>query len=237
MGRVGPAVALKEYVFKTSTASNLLCRWTREDPSRWILIQLLRASGAGKADRAIFTLNATPAEIDRFLKDEFGKKYGTYQILYREGNLASVEVSNYLLPAYRGADPVELATRLLGPDVFFAPIFVHEGYIHVRVIATPPVEGRNFAELLARLSAATNPEEFQLIHTGDWDPLLELKPRNKRLTGKQQEVLKIAIEFGYYDDPRRCTLEEIAKAFGVSKAAVHKHLVAGESKIIKNAPL
>lgn len=226
-------MALREYVFRTSSPSNLLCRWTQEDPNRWILIQLLRRTTTGKAEAAIFTLHAEASEIDQFLRDEFGKKYGTYRPLYRHGDLASIEVTNYLLPAYRGQDPIEMATRMLGEDAFFAPILVHEGFIHVRVIASPPKDGRRFAELIERVTAATHPSEFELIHSGDWNPLAQLKPQPRRLTVKQLEVLKIARDFGYYDDPRRCTLQEIAKAFGVSKAAVHKHLVAAESKVIK----
>ncbi len=230
---MGDPLPLREYVFKTASADNLLCRWTQEDPTRWILIQMLRARSAGKAEGAIFTLHAKPEEIERFLRDDFGKKYGTFNQLYQHGDLASVEVTNYLLPAYRGADPIELTTRLLGSDAFFAPILVHEGYIHVRVIATPPADGKRFAELITRITAATHPEDFRLIHSGSWNPLGRLKHHDDRLTQRQVEVLKLAIEFGYYDNPRRCTLEEIARAFGVSKAAVHKHLVAAESKIIK----
>lgn len=227
-------MALKEYLFKTASETNLLCKWTKDQPDRWILIQLLRARSRGKAAGAIFTLHGSGDEIGRFLKEDFGHKYGTYELLRDEDGLASVEVTNYLLPAYRGADPVELATALLGPDAHFAPILVHDGYIHIKVIASPAAGGRSFAELLKRLTAATQPGDFQLIHSGDWDPLVQLKARDDRLSDRQTEVLKTAIEFGYYDDPRRCTLDEIAGAFGVSKAAVHKRLLAAESKIIKN---
>lgn len=226
-------MALREYVFKTSSASNLLCRWTREDARRWITIQLLRNRGRGKAEGAIFTIRADAPETDRLLKEEFAKRYGSYDLLRRVEDLTSVEVTNYLLPAYRGADPVELATNLLGPDAFFAPILVHDGFIHVRVYATPPADGRSLAELLQRITKAARPDEFELIHSGDWDPVAELGSQAVRLTERQQQVLKIAIDFGYYDDPRRCTLEEVARAFGVSKAAVHKHLLSAESKIMK----
>ena len=227
-------MALREYVFKTASATNLLCRWTKEDAQRWILVQLLRAKSHGKAAGAIFTIRAPATDVDRFLKGEFGKRYGTYDVLYRQGDLASVEVTNYLMPAYHGADPVELTTRFLGPNAYFYPLLVHEGYIHVRVVATPPPEGRNFADLLRRLSTATNPEDFQLIHTGEWSPLAHLRPRPQHITQRQKEVLKAAVEFGYYDEPRKCTLAEIASAFGVSKAAVHKQLVAVESKVLKS---
>lgn len=226
-------MALREFVFQTTHPNNLLCRWTRTHPDAWILIHLLRAGARQPARAAVFTIRAPAPEPARFLRDEFGRRYGTYEVLHESDTIASVEVSNYLLPTYRGQDPVELATRMLGPDAYVAPILVHQGYIHVSVIANPPAAGRNFQDLLSRVSAATNPEEFRLIHTGAWDPLQRLRPAQAGLTARQEETVRLATEFGYYDTPRRCTLSDVAKAAGVSKAAVHKVLIAAESKIIK----
>lgn len=227
-------MALREYVFKTASSQNLLCQFTKRESGSWIVLHLLRGRTQGPAHGAVFTIHASQAAVDRFLTEEFGKKYGTYEVLQQGADFTSVEVSNYLLPAYRGLDPVEMTTRLLGRDAFFAPILVHEGYIHIKVIATPGGGGKPFTELLDRLTRVTHPEDFKLIHTGEFDPLLRLKPRDDAISPRQREVLKLAIELGYYDDPRRTTLEEIAHTFGVSKAAVHKRLVAAESKILKN---
>lgn len=225
---------LREYVFKTASSTNLLCQFTRREAGTWILIHLLRGQTQGRAQGAVFTIRAPRAVADRFLTEEFGKRYGTYEIIHKSPELTSVEVTNYLLPAYRGADPVELATKLLGRDAFFAPLLVVGGYIHIRVIATPPADAQTFNELLRRLTTATNPEDFKLIHTGAYDPPLRLLPRDDQISPRQEEVLKLATELGYYDEPRKVTLEEVARAFGVSKAAVHKRLMAAESKIIKN---
>lgn len=224
---------LRQFTFKTSSPSNLLCRWTRGRPDRWILIHLLRAQSQGKAAAAIFTLHASADETAQFLREEFGRRYGTYRSISETPGATSVEVSNYLLPAYRGMDPVEMATQLLGSDLHFYPILVHDGYIHFKVVAQRPPAGGRFAELQRRLTAATNPEDFQLTGVEDWDPVRELKAGEAPLSDRQREVLRVAVEFGYYDEPRRCRLEDIAKALGVSKAAIHKRLVAVESKVMK----
>ncbi|MBI2078259.1 MAG: helix-turn-helix domain-containing protein [Euryarchaeota archaeon] len=225
---------LREFSFKTAAHGNLLCQFTERNKGSWILIHLLRPSSKAKAERAMFTIHADPTATDRFLVDEFGRRYGTYEVLSREGDLTSVEVSNYLLPTYRGLDPIELATNLLGRDAFFAPILVEEGYIHVRVVGTASAAGKQFGEMLRRISAVTTPDDFKLTHSGDYDPMKRLRPRTDHLSPRQEEVLQMAIELGYYDDPRKCTLETLAKQFGVSKAAVHKRLVSAESKIIKS---
>jgi len=229
-----PTTVLREFSFKTAAQGNLLCRFTQRHPGSWILIHLLRPTSRAKAERAIFTIHAESAATDRFLIEDFGRRYGTYDVLNRQGDITSVEVSNYLLPTYRGLDPIELATNLLGHDAFFSPILVEGGYIHIRVVGTASAAGQHFGEMLRRISTVTTPDDFKLTHAGDYDPLKRLRPRTNQLSPRQDEVMRMAIDLGYYDDPRRCTLDAVAKQFGVSKAAVHKRLVSAESKIIKS---
>lgn len=225
---------LREFFFKTMSQTNLLCQFTKREPGSWILIHLFRASSGSKAERALFTIRASSTAIDRFLVDEFGRRYGTFEVVNREEGLVSVEVTNYLLPTYRGLDPVELTVNLLGRDAFFFPILVEGGYMHVKVVAAPSAAGKQFGEMLQRISSVTSPDDFKLIHTGEYDPVKRLKPHGEPLSPRQEEMLRMAIEFGYYDDPRKCTLATLAQQFGVSKAAVHKRLVTAESKIIKS---
>jgi hypothetical protein len=224
---------LREFFFKTTAESNLLCQFTRREPGSWILIHLLRASSSQRAERAVFTVHASPPAVDRFLTEEFGRRYGTFDVIGRDEGIASIEVTNYLLPKYRGMDPIELATSLLGKDAFFFPILVEAGYMHIRVVGAGGAAGKQFAEVLRRISSVTSPDDFKLIHSGEFDPLQRLRPRGEALSPRQDEMLRMAIELGYYDDPRKCTLETLAKQFGVSKAAVHKRLVSAESKILK----
>lgn len=166
--------------------------------------------------------------------DEFGRRYGTFEVVNRGEGLVSVEVTNYLLPKYRGLDPVQLTMNLLGRDAFFFPILVEDGYMHVKVVAAPDAAGKQFGEMLQRITSVTSPDDFKLIHTGEYDPAKRLKPRADQLSPRQEEILRMAIEFGYYDEPRKCTLDTLARQFGVSKAAVHKRLITAESKIIKS---
>jgi predicted DNA binding protein len=53
------------------------------------------------------------------------------------------------------------------------------------------------------------------------------------LTPRQQEFLTTAIEQGYYDNPRVCTLTELAEDFGVNKSAASGILHRAEGKAIK----
>jgi hypothetical protein len=54
------------------------------------------------------------------------------------------------------------------------------------------------------------------------------------LTEKQQEALMLAVERGYYAQPRQATLEELAEELGIGKSAVSHRLKSAEAKIIRN---
>jgi predicted DNA binding protein len=53
------------------------------------------------------------------------------------------------------------------------------------------------------------------------------------LTERQREFIVEAVERGYYESPRQCTLTELAELFGVSKGAASGTLHRAERRIIK----
>jgi hypothetical protein len=53
------------------------------------------------------------------------------------------------------------------------------------------------------------------------------------LTDSQQQVLEAAIDCGYYDTPRTCSLTELSKEVGRAKSTVSETLHRAEGKIIK----
>lgn len=57
---------------------------------------------------------------------------------------------------------------------------------------------------------------------------------NISLTPKQHEALALAVETGYYDQPREATLKELADELGVSSSAVSQRLNAVERKLVND---
>lgn len=53
------------------------------------------------------------------------------------------------------------------------------------------------------------------------------------LTTEQYELLETAIDAGYYDTPRTCTLTELAEAVDLAKSTTSEKLHRAESKVIK----
>ncbi|WP_256289342.1 helix-turn-helix domain-containing protein [Halobellus inordinatus] len=53
------------------------------------------------------------------------------------------------------------------------------------------------------------------------------------LTEAQYDLLETAIERGYYDTPRTCTLTELADAVGLAKSTTSEKLHRAEEKVVK----
>jgi predicted DNA binding protein len=52
------------------------------------------------------------------------------------------------------------------------------------------------------------------------------------LTARQRDTLRLAHTMGYYDVPRRARVEDIAKALGMEKGTVGRHLRRAEKHVI-----
>lgn len=54
------------------------------------------------------------------------------------------------------------------------------------------------------------------------------------LTDRQREILKLALDLGYYEVPRQTTLEELADELGIGVAAVSEGLRRAEERIVRS---
>lgn len=61
----------------------------------------------------------------------------------------------------------------------------------------------------------------------EWTELLEAIPT------RQQELLQVGLELGYYDLPREVTLQELADEIGIAKTTASQHLRKAEANIIE----
>lgn len=77
------------------------------------------------------------------------------------------------------------------------------------------------------------PEEvgLRLLGTGDYVPKDE--GLYAQLTERQRETLRVAVEAGYYEEPREVTYRDVADELGVSTGTVGEHLRKIESTVLK----
>src|SRR5438477_275044 len=70
--------------------------------------------------------------------------------------------------------------------------------------------------------------DVDIVYSGEYAP-------ESRLTPRQQEILSIAVQAGYYDYPRRITLTHLAEKLGVAKSTLSQTLMLVESEVVKRA--
>jgi DNA binding protein with HTH domain len=224
-------VPLTEFVFRVRSEKNHLCEFTAEHRESQVVVNLLRGDGRADFTEALYTILA-PRELWEGLLRHFPREYGSFKRIVEQDDYCTVQAPLKLDYA-RGHNPIVAALDVLGPDAWFHPLLVKEGYLHISVVS-PSEEGRErFMAYTKRMRDHVSPDDFKLVHVGPYIPAA-LATAREGLTPGQDEVLKMAVALGYYDTPRACTVEDLAEAFGVSKAAAHKRLKAAENKIIRD---
>lgn len=77
-----------------------------------------------------------------------------------------------------------------------------------------------------------NPRLQRITSGGSGESGVGLRLDLRSITDKQREAVEAAIEEGYYETPRRATLEDLAERLGVSRSAVSQRLRAVETHLV-----
>ncbi|WP_255193315.1 helix-turn-helix domain-containing protein [Natronobeatus ordinarius] len=120
--------------------------------------------------------------------------------------------------------------------VHLPPTVYRNGWEHYTVIGFD--EG-DVTALLADLDesreidvlAKTSIDQRQVPHSS----LLSVDRLFDGLTGRQLEALRIALDAGYYDQPRGASVAELAEETTVARATFEEHLRKAENKLVTNA--
>jgi predicted DNA binding protein len=73
------------------------------------------------------------------------------------------------------------------------------------------------------------PFEIEVLETGSYSP--DQHPLMRLLTARQRDVLKTALDIGYYEIPRQATHEEIAEQLGIAPTTAGEHLRKIEQRV------
>lgn len=87
------------------------------------------------------------------------------------------------------------------------------------------------ATLQTAIATIPDPLEVTLEANSDYDPALD--DVFTSLTSRQREILTIAVEEGYYQIPRRVTIEKIADALSLDSSTVGEHLQKVEACLVQ----
>jgi predicted DNA binding protein len=116
---------------------------------------------------------------------------------------------------------LQLAAQGSGMPIEF-PVTISDG--EATVDATGPHD--RISELATQLS------NYGLAYTIEY--IQERLHTSQLLTEKQRHLVRTAVELGYYDTPRDCTLTELANEVGLAKSTCSETLHRAEEAMVKH---
>ncbi|WP_323173626.1 helix-turn-helix domain-containing protein [Natrialba sp. PRR66] len=137
----------------------------------------------------------------------------SHEVVYNDEQIVLIQ---YLFPE---AEPYRALRRTGNLPQF--PVRMEDGWLFAEMTASH----ERLSEYTDRLAAAEIPVTIQSV-TQSPDP-------SEVLTERQWEFVIEAVERGYYDSPRRCTLTELAQIFEINSSAASGVLHRAEGRIIK----
>lgn len=82
---------------------------------------------------------------------------------------------------------------------------------------------------LYRTVATGDALSAEVLETGAYDP--DEGALSRLVTDRQRSALRVAVEVGYYREPREATLAEVADALGVAPSTAGEHLRKAEERV------
>lgn len=145
--------------------------------------------------------------------------------MQREDDVTGVDVlqerTDEALVQFETTDPLLLFPARGSGVPLQMPFDIQHGEAHWEV--TAPNE---------RLSALGEQlDEFGISFTVDY--VHQHTASEQLLTDRQQELVDAAVELGYYDTPRGCSLTELANEVGIAKSTCSSTLHRAEERIVK----
>lgn len=224
-------MGLTELLFQLEMPEWPVAGFTREQPDARVIMNHIRFDEDHFPVRNIFTVLSSKEGSERFLRI-LDQLYTNIQVLRQDDNALSVLVEPAPEKMRFLKGPFTHALRALGEDRILRPIVIKDGWMTVGVITAAQIDIgdiiRTATDSFKKAGLA-----MKLVRWGEYRP--EDHPigdYEEKLTPKQAEIVKMGLALGFYDNPRRCNLETLAKVFGISKAAAHNRLKSAEKKIL-----
>ncbi len=163
--------------------------------------------------RALIEINATDKEIDKIIED-----------IKRHEDICKVDIS----PSPDGGVLGSIITKkcvacqaLSGSRCFLtSAISKSDGHVEWKLITG---EKGSLIELIDKLEKTGCVVEVKKVTR---------LTKRAQLTQRQEDIIHIAFEKGYYDLPKKTTIDSLAKLFKVSPSTLAEILQRGERKII-----
>jgi predicted DNA binding protein len=228
----GDSGALRRIRVDAAPAACPVCEYTREEGQRAVMRP---ADPRGTDDGLPFTVNllgdreATRAALELVQETPQTEarevvNLSPYAMVLKGIEQASAEHSPLVLSAIED---------LFGEDLVVDPFLVDDGVARIRALVTEPSTTREVLQKLQGMQEAGDWDEFQVRGVNAFDPREHVGLFRRVLPPDQETLLRLAVDMGYYETPKKCTLVGIGEQVGLSASPVHKRLKESEERLVE----
>ena len=238
-------MSFTEIVVEVADARSPLVRATRAPQEGFVVARVLDDGHASRRYRLLVSCHG-PAALFEGVPRELRalRPQDEVEVAFQGPHLLTLLLT---LPLTDGAAPLGFLglpplLREVGLDGFLDPILVRDGKARVRLLAARHLEAPEALRGLQDVQRALGAQEFRVLRVGSVSPTEQLQVVRRILPPEQEDLLRLAAAMGYYDTPKRSTLDGIAQRVGLSISPVHKRLKAAEETLVgahvqPNSPL
>ncbi len=136
-----------------------------------------------------------------------------------------------------GDGPKNLLTQVwdrFGEDTLIDPFFIDDGRARLRAVVAQDLSTRDALQRLRDLQDAAPWDHFSVVRVDEFDPAEHARLLRRVLSPEQENLLRLAVDMGYYATPKGCTLEDIADRVGLTASPVHKRLKKAEQVLVSS---
>ncbi len=102
----------------------------------------------------------------------------------------------------------------------------------MRELITRFSEHKDYADVKLKKKKYLNPEDAVSLSAFRTSGFFDLQSAKQLITPKQLEIFQLACDYGYYDIPKKISIEELAEKTGLSPSTLAEHLRKAEAKLL-----
>lgn len=229
-------MSFTEIVFEVSDDRYPLCRLTRPPSNAFAIYRLVDDGRTSRCYRVHVSYHGPVEHAADIARDLAAlRPEDKVEVVFQSEGYVALSVSSPIeegRPSVRGFVAASAILQTFGVDTLLEPVIFTNGRARARFIVPRPLDTQDALRSLQEIQRVCGFNGFRVLRTTTVDASSHLDLARRILPPEQEDLLRLAASMGYYDTPKRATLEEVAGRVGLSISPVHKRLKAAEETLV-----
>jgi predicted DNA binding protein len=178
------------------------------------------------------TSNEPKKDIERIRAHPLVKEV---EILMEQPNTVLMKVvSKYEAMTYRilHQTNVTLVESPITKDGVDSEILLANSHKDMSELISRMKEQEDYNEVKLKRKRYVKKEDAKSLNVFSTSGFFDLKAAKELLSEKQLKIFKLACDYGYYEMPKKITIEQMAQRSGISQSTLAEHLRKAETKLL-----